>query len=162
MAGERMTRRVWVEGLIFVAFSLISATESIRLLLYRDDKMQMDLLGPGYYLLVMSISLLITSIAYIYIFTQTRHETIAPEKVTQKGKERLFLSFLACAGYVIFIDLIGYPMATIIFFIIMFKLLGIRTWFKSILLSFVFSVVFYAVFVEFAGMIFPKPILFFL
>lgn len=153
-----VNRRVWTEGLISVSVGLISLVESLRLISYEDPPLVKDLLGPGYYLLLMSIGMLVTGI--IHIHHHRKEHAVAKEKTNKEMRIRLFSSFLTCALYLVLIDLIGYLIATIVFFIVMFRIVGIRSWPYNVFLSAFLSVAFYFVFVKFSSMVFPRGILF--
>ena len=66
MKGIIVNRSVWIEGLILVAIGLLSLAESFRLIFSRDPTPLQDLLGPGYYVLGVSIGMLVTGVIYIY------------------------------------------------------------------------------------------------
>ncbi len=151
-------RRVWIEGLILVGISLVSVAESLRLIYYKDPQMMMDWLGPGYYLLLMSIGMLVTGVIHIYHHLR-KGQTIAKEKTSKEMTIRLITSFVACAIYLILIDIIGYAIATFVFFILMFRIVGIRSWPYNLVLSAFLSVAYYFVFVKFCSMVFPRGIL---
>jgi len=153
-----LNRRVWVEGLLMVVISLVSLAESLRLISYEDPQMVTDLLGPGYYLLLMSIGMLITGIVHIYHHRKER--SVVKEKSSKEMRIRLMGSFVACVIYLILINTIGYSTATFVFFILMFRIVGIRSWPYNFVLSALLSVVFYFVFVKFCNMVFPRGILF--
>lgn len=158
MRAATVNRGVWVEGLLLVAISLVSLAESIRLVLYRDPQMLVDWLGPGYYLLAMSIGMLITGV--IHIYHHRKEQAIAKEKTNKGMRVRLIGSFAACTLYLILINVIGYLIATIIFFMLMFRIVGIKSWAYNVVLSIVVSAVYYVVFVKYCDMVFPGGILF--
>ncbi len=158
MRATTVNRGIWIEGLLLVAISLVSLAESIRLVIYRDPQMMVDWLGPGYYLLVMSIGMLVTGV--IHIYHHRKEQSIAKEETSKEMRVRLIGSFVACALYLILINVIGYLIATIIFFILMFRIVGIKSWAYNIVLSIVVSVAYYVVFVKGCDMIFPEGILF--
>ena len=153
-----VNREVWAEGLITVAIGLVSLLESLRLISYEDPPLVRDLLGPGYYVLLMSLGMLVTGI--IHIYHQRKEHAVAKEETNKEKRIRLFGSFLTCALYLVLIDLIGYLIATIAFFILMFRIVGIRSWPYNVLLSAFLSVVFYFVFVKFSSVVFPTGIIF--
>jgi len=147
-------KAVWLEGLVLVTIGLVSAAESIRLVAYKDPHMQVDWLGPGYYLLAISVCLLVTAIVYIY--NHRKEPAAAEKKISKEMRIRLIGSFVTCAIYLVLIEVIGYLIGTMIFFAAMFKIVGIRSWAYNVVLSIAFSVVYYVVFVAYFGMVFPK------
>jgi len=158
MRATIVNRRVWIEGFILVAISLVSLAESLRLISYEDPQLVTDLLGPGYYLLLMSIGMLVTGVVHIYHHRKERSMT--KEETSKEMRIRLMGSFVACVIYLILINTIGYSTATFVFFVLMFRIVGIRSWPYNFVLSAFLSVVFYFVFVKFCNMIFPRGILF--
>lgn len=159
MAGIFVNRRVWIEGLLLVAISLVILAESLRLILYKDPQVIFDLLGPGYYVLLVSIGMLVTGVIYIYHHLG-KEQSIAKEKTSKEMRIRLIGSFVVCAIYLILIDVIGYAIATFVFFVLMFRILGFRSWFYNLVLSAFLSVAYHFVFVKFCSMVFPRSILF--
>ena len=152
-----MNKAVWLEGLVLVAIGLVSVAESIRLVLHKDPHIQVDWLGPGYYLLALSIGVLATGI--VYIFKHAKEPSVAREKTSREMSIRLIGSFVSCALYLVLIEVIGYLMATIVFFALMFRIVGIKPWAYNIVLSILFSAVYYVVFVTYFNMAFPKGLL---
>ena len=158
MAEKFVNKGVWVEGLLLATLGVVGLAESIRLDLYTDPKMLRDWLGPGYYLLLMSLGLLATGIAYIYNH-RTAHSAIR-EETGSEGRTRRIASFATCALYLVLIEVAGYVTATFVFFVLMFTIVGLKSWIHKLALSVVLSVIYYIVFVRYGGMAFPKGILF--
>ena len=154
-----MRRGVLIEGLLLVAISFVSLVESIRLIIYKNPHVIYDLLGPGYYLLLPSIGLLFTSIIYVY-HPLGRGQPIAEKETSKEMRIRLIGICLVCALYLILIDIIGYGTATFVFFILMFRIVGIRSWSFNFVLSITLTTAYYVVFAKCAGMAFPDRILF--
>jgi putative tricarboxylic transport membrane protein len=65
---------------------------------------------------------------------------------------------LAMALYILLIDIIGYLIATPLFFLMEFRLAGITSWRRNIILTVIVSAVYYFVFVEYCSMVFPRGI----
>jgi len=158
MTRTMVNRGVWVEGLLLVILGLVSLAESTRLVLYTDPNLLRDWLGPGYYLLVISIGLLATGIVYIH--NHGRAQTVAREATGGDGRHRLIASFATCALYLVLIEVIGYLLATFVFFVSMFTIVGLRSWVHKLVLGMVLSGIFYIVFVKYGGMTFPRGIVF--
>ncbi len=139
--------------------SLVSLAESIRVIIYKNPQVLYDLLGPGYYLLFLSIGLFVTGVVYIYYHSKA-HESTATEKAPREMKIRLIASFLVCAIYVILIDVVGYAVGTFVFFALMFRIVEIRSWPLNLLLSLSLTTVCYFIFVKYCSVVFPHGILF--
>ena len=154
-----MNRKIWIEGLLLVALSLVGLAESLRLIFNKDTQMQYDLLGPGNYVLMVSIGLLVTGLIHIQHHLG-EGESIEKEKTSKGMRIRLINSFVACAIYLILIDLIGYATATFVFLMLMFRIVGIKSWPYNFLLSVSLSLVSFMVFAKYCRMVFPRGILF--
>ena len=95
MTRTMVNKGVWVEGLLLTAISVVGVAESIRLVLYHDPGLLSDWLGPGYYLLAISLGLMITGVAYIY-----KNRTTPPaarQETGSEGRNRLIAAFATCA-----------------------------------------------------------------
>ncbi len=154
-----MTRRVWVEGLSLVALSLVSLVDSLRLIFYTDPTILYDPLGPGYYLLFVSIGLSATGVIYIYHHLR-KGQSISKKETSKEMRIRLIASFVVCAIYLVLVDVIGYAIATFIFLMLMFRIVGIRSWPYNVALSAFLSAALYFVFVKYCDVVFPQGILF--
>jgi len=66
----------------------------------------------------------------------------------------------ACALYIFLIRIIGYLLATIIFFFLEFRIEGNKSWPLVIVLSLVLSVLYYFIFVQWCSLVFPRGIFF--
>lgn len=158
MRRTMVNKGIWIEGLLLMAISVVGVAESIRLVLYHDPGMLSDWMGPGYYLLAISLGLMITGVAYLY---KNRTTPPAARQVTSsEGRNRLIAAFATCALYLILIEVFGYLVATFAFFVLMFWIVGLQSWIQRIVLAAVMAGIFHVVFVNFSGMTFPRGILF--
>jgi hypothetical protein len=148
-----------VEGILLIAISLVAMAEGLRLVVYREPNTLYDPLGPGYYALAVSICLLAVSIAYLvtHFRNPPRVETVS---IDRKMKVRLVSTVAACAVYVILIGIIGYLLATVVFFVLELKIEGLKSWFSVVVLSLVLSGLYYLVFVKLCHMALPKGMIF--
>lgn len=154
-----MKRKVWIDGLLFIAIGITSLIESFRLILYKDPHTLFDLLGPGYYLLIVSLSLMVTGIFYIFV-NRRKLPGIKKETVSKGMRFRLIGSFAVLALYAIFLSSIGYFVSSLVFFVLEFRILGIKIWPNNIILSIGITAVYYFVFVKYCDMVFPRGLLF--
>ena len=159
MKGKMVNRRVLIEGLVLVGMSLVSLAESTRLLFYTDPIQLVDWLGPGKYLFLVSMGLLASGISYICNHLRDERGR-AEEGISKEKRIRLIGAFVSAVIYIILVDVLGYGMATFIFFVLIFKVVGIESWPFNILLSIVFGSAFYFVFVRAFNVVFPRGILF--
>ncbi len=154
-----MKRRVWMEGLVLIVISIVSLIESLRLIIYKDPQTLYDVLGPGYFLLAISLGLMVTGIAYITLHLIKLPPSIEKEEVSREMRFRLWGSFTAMGLYVILINFLGYLVSTFIFFVLEFWILGIKSWLFNIILSIICSVAYWFVFVKYCSMVFPRGFL---
>jgi hypothetical protein len=149
-----------VEGAVLLLIGLISMTEGLRLTLRKAPNVLYDLLGPGLYVLMLGFGLTATGAAYL--FSNFRKEASSPEKTPKSGemKRKLIGTVLVYAVYTLLIPFLGYLTATVIFFILAFRIAGVRSWKVNLFLTGVVSTVSYIVFVHYCSVIFPHGMLF--
>jgi putative tricarboxylic transport membrane protein len=158
-----MKKRAIIEGITLLVLSLLGVVEGFRLNIVRDAHTSASMLGPGTYILVLGFGLMIT--ALVNLFLKYREASAAGKAAlderTEMPVDRVVIALIGTfALYAALIDIIGYVIPTIIFFLIAFRLLGVRSWITNIVLTSVVVAVFYGVFVHYCEMIFPHGILF--
>ncbi len=62
------------------------------------------------------------------------------------------------ALYILLIEIVGYLIASPIFFLLLFRILGITSWLRNLGLSIVCSILLYIIFVHWLAMVFPRGI----
>jgi hypothetical protein len=150
---------VFAEGILLTIISLVAMAEGLRLIIYKDPYTLYDPLGPGYYALTIGACLLGVSIVYIITHYKNPPQ-IEMVPVEKKMKIRLMSTVVACGIYIILIAVVGYLLATIIFFFLEFRIEGIKSWLQVTILSLVFSGFYYLVFVRLCNMVFPTGMIF--
>jgi putative tricarboxylic transport membrane protein len=101
-----------------------------------------------------------TGIAYIIAHLIKLPSIERKEEVNKEMRFRLYGSFVVCVLYLILINTLGYLVASFIFFILEFRILGIKSWPFNVLLSAFISVAYYFVFIKYCSMVFPRGLLF--
>lgn len=154
-----MTRSVLIEGILLLLVGAVAAGEGVRVTIYKDPYTLYDPLGPGLYILVFGLAMMITAVVHL----ATHAKTGRPVEPVAAGK--LFPMHLAgtigiLALYIFLIGVLGYFVASLVFFVPQFKIAGVKSWLTALALSVVLSVSFYFIFVKFGGMVFPKGVLF--
>jgi hypothetical protein len=136
---------------------MISMYEGFNLILHGDPSFYG--IGPGLYLLIISIILMGGTIVYLVVNWRKFH---SEEKVVTSREMRLRLMSTIgnCAMYIMFISILGYFVSTLIFFFLQFRIQGIKSWFSTFMLTFIISITYYLVFVRYCSLIFPRGILF--
>jgi hypothetical protein len=152
-----MNGPILFEGILLIIISFVAIAEGIRLVAYKDAGVLFDPLGPGFYILILSTLLMVVGFLHLII---NYRKNIDIEKATtnREMKKRMIHIIAALAIYISLIYLIGYFGASIIFFLMIFRILGMNSWPVTILLSLLFTACFYILFVYFGRVVFPLPI----
>ena len=80
-------------------------------------------------------------------------------KPREKGATFTVLAMVAIiALYIVLIQFLGYLIATPIFFLLMFRAVGVDSWRKNVTLTVILSAAYYFVFVYYCSVIFPRGI----
>ena len=154
-----MRARIFVEGTLLGVIGLISMIEGLRLIIFKNPVISYDPVGPGFYVLLFGLGLIIVGVLYFFV----NYRKPLSEKKLVVGRElkiRLIGSVAACVLYVILLNIIGYILATFIFLFIEFKIAGVKVWPQGFIVSVVITAFLYFVFIEYCSMIFPKGIIF--
>jgi putative tricarboxylic transport membrane protein len=156
-----MRARVFFEGIIFPVVGLTGLYEGIRLVRIRDVTVIQDFLGPGGYVIIISLALIIAGVAHIII--NYKEDIDKGKVIVSKGEKstlRMVASiFVSLVVYCLLINFIGYLLSSLIFFLLMFQIFGFK-WFMNAILSVGLSIVFYLIFEYFLTMSFPRGMLF--
>ncbi len=147
---------VWGTGLLFIIIGLVSISESVRLILYKDPSITYDTLGPGSYLLLLSTGLVVTGFFDTYHHWVKRRGSLANRNTNQKMSFRLIGSILVSVFYLVLISVLGYLLASLVFFILEFRIVGIKSWRYNFVLSVIITATYYFVFVKCCNLEFPK------
>ena len=153
-----MKIRVLIEALILIAISLIGLAEGSRLTFYKGPHIQYDILGPGPYVLIISVALMIVGILHL---VANFGKLITVDKVitSKEMRGRMMSMVVVCAIYIFLIGIVGYLVSTILFFFLEFRILGIKSWPINTLLTLCLTATYYFVFIRFCNMVFPRGIL---
>jgi hypothetical protein len=153
-----MKRRVLIEGILLLAFSLVAMSEALRLIISKDPLVLYDPLGPGYYILVLSFGLFVAAIVHVAV---NYKKSAQSQKTTEPGSgARVLFSVGAMILYILLVRIVSYPVATLIFCLLQFWIAGVRSWRTNTILSVVFTAVCYFIFIKLCGIVFPEGLLF--
>jgi putative tricarboxylic transport membrane protein len=151
---------VLIEGILLLAISLVSIAEGVRLITYKGSQTVVrDILGPSFYIFSLGIALMTTGIVHLFV---NYKKDVSTEKVAinREMRIRMISMVVVLAVYTLLIDIVGYLVATIIFFFLEFRIVGIKSWIVNIILTLIITAAYYIVFVKYCEMIFPQGILF--
>jgi hypothetical protein len=160
MKTERaMKNTVLIEGILLLVISLTGMTEGLRLVIYKDSYTLYDPLGPGLYAIFISIGLM--TLGVVHLLAHYRKPPVMEMvPVDKKMKIRLMSTIAACVVYVFLISIVGYLLATILFFFLEFRIERVKSWPLVVVLSLVLSGFYYLLFVQYCNMVFPRGIIF--
>jgi hypothetical protein len=157
LMGKLVKRIVAIESMLFVVIGAVGMVEGLRLSKQHVDLYRM--LGPGVYIFVLSLSLAILGAVHLIV---NYRRSLGAETVPASNTERMrmvgIVVFL-CAN-IFLIELVGYLLASIIFFFAVFRILDVRSWRINIVLSLSRAAVYYVIFVRYFSVIFPEGKLF--
>jgi putative tricarboxylic transport membrane protein len=154
-----MNLKVLIEGISVLVFGLVAMIEGLRLILYRDPSFLYDPLGPGIYILVLSLGLMAVSVVH-FVENYRKFPGKRRGAAGEKKRGQLFSSIGILALYILLVHFIGYVVATLTFFFLGLRVSGVPSWRNNIISTLTLTIVYYVIFVKFCGMVFPKGILF--
>jgi hypothetical protein len=154
-----------VEFLIFGVVGLWSIIEGVRLTHLKI--VQFDPFGPGRYNIMLGVILI--GLGVFYYIGQRKKAARAGKEVARKASAeqasdrggqkayvvKMFSIIAILALYALLIGWVGYSIACLVFFLLVNKVLGVKSWVVNIAASLLLTVCYYLVFVKFMGMIFP-------
>jgi putative tricarboxylic transport membrane protein len=156
MRTNVVNRKALIETMIMSAFGLVTMVEALRLIIYKDPYVLYDPVGPGSYILVLSVGLL--SVGALHFATNYRRGIVANEPEKGRGVKQLFSTIIVLALYLLLINFTGYLVATFLFFLLQFRVTGVTSWRTNIILTLLFTAVYYVIFVRLCEMVFPPGI----
>jgi tellurite resistance protein TehA-like permease len=147
-----------VEAIVLLAMSLTGLVQGLYLIRTPDPYALYDKVGPGGSLILISSLLIITLIVHLI-----RHRKELSEEKQEPTKEgtakRLIHATVTIAIFIVLIDIIGFLPASMVFFFLIHRFLGVQPWLKNTILSIVFSISIYLIFVQALNMELPEGLL---
>ncbi len=154
-----MKRRVIIEGILILVISLVVMTEGFRLITHKVPHILYDRIGPGYYIFILGIALMVTLVFY---FIPNYRKSLSQKKVAVNNKmgTRAMSIFGVFTSYIFLVHIVGYLASTIFFFLLEFRICGVKSWRMNVILTFALTIAYYIIFVKYCDMIFPKGAVF--
>ncbi len=146
---------------ILAVIGVMTIVESVRVVAAQGANVVVDVIGPGPYLLGLGVLLVVSASAHILTSLRAA-PTAAGEPVvddSEASQRKVFISVLTLAVYVALIDVLGYALPTLLFFFAQLRLFGRSSVLASGAIAACLTAGFYLLFVEFAGMSFPRGLL---
>jgi len=159
-----MRRTIFIEGSVFTILSFLGLAEGFRLLMEpHSANISYDIVGPGSYILAFSFGLFVVGVIHVitnYRKARAVNKTMDKTPAEKQMRMRMFTTIAAFALYAFLINIVGYLVATIVYFILQFRIEGIKSWLHNVILTLVLSGGLYLIFVQLCNTIFPRSILF--
>ncbi len=144
-------RALWIEFTMLLTLGVVGLLDGFGALGRRA--FQQEPLTPGAYLMVVSTLLVVVSIVYLVSARRTATATVAAAKLSLGPETGLWVAML---GYALLLPLLGYALATMLFFALAFWVLKVRPWPRAGLTGFLFAAVFVLGFVVLANLLLPS------
>ncbi len=153
-----------IEVFVVVIIGVFSISEGIRLVL-AGKLHKYDILGPGFYNVGLGTVLIIAGL--IYFVSERKKAFRIEEKTAVKestGKSeytKMMISMIVVMiAYIFMMYLTGYLFASFVFFLLINRIAGFRSWLTNLGVTVLMTASFYLVFVTWMGIIFPRGLLF--
>jgi hypothetical protein len=155
-----MKRTLIAECTALMAIAAIGLWGGIDSFLRSDARTQSSMIKPGMFVAALSVALIVTALVYGYLAWRRMRAAppAAAASPVQAAKGAVWPVYAAIVGYGVLIPVLGYPLATVLFLVAEFRLLGVRSWPRNVALSLVVTAAFYVLFVHYAEMIFPRGV----
>jgi hypothetical protein len=145
------------EMILIAVVGILSMIEGIRLVM--AAKLQLyDVLGPGFYNMGMGFILMIVGVIY-FIF---QSKEVSKEKKESSSSKEYKIKMASMVGvlalYIILMNYIGYFFSSMLFFILINRIVGFRAWAGNLAVSTAMTVIFYVVFAKWLNMFFPQGV----
>ncbi|HVN98363.1 MAG TPA: tripartite tricarboxylate transporter TctB family protein [Syntrophorhabdaceae bacterium] len=152
-------RTTFIESITLFIMSFGVLFEGIRLTRIVSNVTQ-DIMGPGTYIIALGALFMLGTLLH-----STRLVSAPPlkerpaEESDNKGAGLTVLAIVATlAFYTVCIQILGYLIATPIFFLLIFWVVRVESWRKNVTLTVILSAAYYLVFVYYCSVIFPRGI----
>jgi hypothetical protein len=144
-------RLLWIEFTVFLGLGLVGLLEGFGALGRRA--FQQEPLTPGAYLMGVSALLCVASVAYLLTSRKTVAASAIASRLSLGPETGLWVAML---GYALLLPLLGYALATVLFFTLAFWVLQVKPWLKAGLTGILFATVFVLGFVVLANLLLPS------
>lgn len=144
---------VLIEGVVLLSIGVYTIVEGIRLMGMKGVG-QIDVFGPGRYSLMLGFLLIILGSTYVILYFRERLEK------KYEGRMQIVNIIVILVLYLFLVNIIGYLLASMVFFFLIFRISGFRSWPIIASLSIGISILFHLLFVYLLDMMFPSGLLF--
>lgn len=149
--------------MLFLIIGLVNIAESLRLTLTMRQPGIYDVVGPDHYSFIVGLALITAAIIYLFVHPRQTSTGKRRESNEGTGEGSGLVKVVGIVGilalYAILIPAIGYFLASIVFFCLILKTLGLSSWILSVILSVGMTLIYQLTFGYFLGVILPKGFL---
>ena len=152
------------ELLVIVIVGALSVGDGVRLILKQDLHTQ-DVLGPGFYSVGLGAILVI--VGFIHFFAgrgkaaNVKNKPLVTQSAEEKAFKKMMISMVVVMiAYIVLMDFVGYLFASVIFFLLINRIVGFRSWLSNLGVTALMTAAFYLIFVSWLGIVFPRGLLF--
>lgn len=144
---------------MLLGIGFVGLFEAVRLISNIDPHAVSDAIGPGYYILFISVGLMLLGALHLVVNrNQGKGVKVTKAEVDKGLRKRMIGMILGLAFYTLAIGYVGYLVSTVIFFLLEFWVVGIKSWRTNILLTVLLTTVYYIVFIKYCNLVFPRGI----
>ena len=152
-----MNKPIVIEGMILVFISLVGIGEGFRLIFQKDLQAIPDIIGPGFYVLFISLALMGTGLIHL-IFSGRKESRLKKVDGSRETRMKMVGMLAALVLFTILIYVVGFLAASAIFYLLEFRIVGIKSWGANAVLTSIITALYYVVFVHYCNMIFPQGV----
>ena len=110
-----MGKTVLFEGLLLIVISVVGIVEGIRLVICRPPHVLEDPLGPGFYIVLISLGMMASGVADLFAQYNTSGK-IEKDSISLEMKIKVMSMVGVFVIYLLLISTVGYGVATFVFF----------------------------------------------
>jgi hypothetical protein len=153
-------------GLAFLLFGAVSVWDANRIASTIRLRGTLDVVGPDRYLLGVAVLLIVVgALLVVDGIVAARRRAVrtvgatarAPGAATvEEGGYAHFALMAALLAYALLMPVAGYAAATLAFLVAVFRIMGIRSWTRTIVASLLLTALFFVSFTELADLPLPK------
>ncbi|MBD8026597.1 tripartite tricarboxylate transporter TctB family protein [Ureibacillus sp. Re31] len=142
-----------IAGIVFLLISILFISESLKI----SGSAYGSTIGPKTYPLILGIVLGLLSLRLLYETFKSKSES--KEKSTLEIK-KFAIIFISAILYIFLLEIIGYVLSTFIFLVVTFQVMERGKIISTIIISAIFAIGVYAMYVQLLGGALPKFSLF--
>jgi hypothetical protein len=154
--GKTVKTARLIEGTLALLIGALSIVTGVRLTIDKIPGVLYDTVGPGIFGVLVGTGLLAVGILHLRM-PDTRPAAAAGRSVVNR---RVLGIVGACVLYLLLIDAAGYPAASVVFFLLAFRLSGVSSWMSSLVIAVCLTAAYYGIFVMYFDLLFPRGLFF--